>query len=199
MASFSSPSPFAAEIAQKFAQGITADDVVPTRTSDISEEYRNGKMSESGGTFNSDSFLTPELQNIPLDRVPQLPTSQLMRLLHHPESAYSESARLTLIGREGFQEAHMKLAWRLYHPVPAVRQEIVAMLPNTSNVQSSVWLKVLLNDPSNDVRYRTASFLATTNDPTLRKLLIDRGKRDTDVRIVNLADRLNDSQENVRR
>ncbi|MDR0327510.1 MAG: hypothetical protein LBI05_04355, partial [Planctomycetaceae bacterium] len=29
MASFSSPSPFAAEIAQKFAQGITADDVVP--------------------------------------------------------------------------------------------------------------------------------------------------------------------------
>jgi hypothetical protein len=122
-----------------------------------------------------------------------------MQLLHHPDPAYADSARRTLRERDGFQETHMKLAWRLYHPVPAVRQEIVAMLPNTANVQPSVWLKELLNDPSNDVRYRTASFLATTNDPALRRLLIDRGKRDTDARIVNLAERLNDSLGNVRR
>ena len=88
----------------------------------------------------------------------------------------------------------MKLAWRLYHPVPAVRQEIVAMLPHTPNIHPADWLKVLLVDPSNDVRYQTASFLATTNDRTLQRLLIDRGKQDTDARIVNLADRLNDSQ-----
>jgi hypothetical protein len=92
----------------------------------------------------------------------------------------------------------MRLAWRLYHPIPSIRQEIVAMLPSTTNIQPSVWLTALLNDPSNDVRFRAASFLATASDPALQRLLIDRGKRDNDVRIVNLADRLNESQRSVR-
>jgi hypothetical protein len=169
-------------------------------TVDISEGYRNKKMSESSGTFCSDNFLSLELQNTPLERIPNISTTQLMRLLHHPDPSYVESARRTLIGRENFQEAHMKLAWRLYHPVPAVRQEIMDMLPHTPNVQPVVWLTVLLGDPSDDVRYRTASFLATTNDPALRRLLIDRGRRDSDARIVHLAERLDESQRgNVRR
>ena len=199
MASFSVPSALSAEAEQRFAQNFAAQNVEARPIVDISEEYSNQKRSESGGTFNSDKFLTPELQNVPLDRVPSLPPTHLMQLLHHSDPAYVDAARRTLMERDGFQEAHLKLAWRLYHPVPAVRQEIVAMLPNTANIQPSVWLKELLNDPSNDVRYRTASFLATTNDPALRRLLIDRGKRDTDARIVNLAERLNDSLGNVRR
>jgi hypothetical protein len=92
----------------------------------------------------------------------------------------------------------MKLAWRLYHPQPSVRQEIVDMLPSTPNVQSSVWLTVLLNDPNDDVRYRTASFLATTNNPTLLRLLVDRGKRDSDARIVRLVERLHEAQRGIR-
>jgi hypothetical protein len=199
IASFSPPSPFVAEMEQQFAQNFAPDAIELPTPPDISEEYRNKKRNESGGSFNSDNFLTPELQNTPLDRVPNLPTTQLMQLLHHSEAAYVDSARRTLMSRDGFQESHMKLAWRLYHPVPAVRQEIAAMFPNTPNVQSSVWLRELLNDPSNDVRYRTVSFLATTNDPALRQLVIERGKRDTDARIVNLADRLNDSQGSVLR
>jgi hypothetical protein len=200
MAHFPPPQGLTAEMEQKLAQHFLAgNDSEPPRNSDISEEYRSQKLIESGGTFRSDNFLSPELQNIPLDRIPHLSTTQLMQLLHHPESAHVESARKTLISRDGFQESHMKLAWRLYHPVAAVREEIVAMLPHTTNVHSSDWLKVLLNDPSNDVRYRTASFLVTTNDQTLQRLLIDLGKRDTDVRIVNLADRLNDSQGTPRR
>ena len=98
------------------------------------------------------------------------------------------------MSRDGFQEVHMKLAWRLFHPVSVVRQEIIDILPSVPNVQPTVWMTVLLSDPSNDVRYRTASFLATAGDPALRRLLIDRGKRDSDARIVQLADRLNESQ-----
>jgi len=98
------------------------------------------------------------------------------------------------MSREGFQEPHLRLAWRLYHPIPAVRQEIVAMLPHTANIQPSVWLTVLLDDPNNDVRFRTASFLATTSDPALQRLLIDRGKQDGDARITGLANRLDEMQ-----
>jgi hypothetical protein len=199
LASLSSPSgavppSYAANVASKFAQHFTLDDTDDSDLSDISEEYRNKKTSDSDG------FLSPELQNTPLERVPHLPPTQLMQLMHHTDPAYVEAARRTLMSRDGFQEVHMKLAWRLYHPLPAMRLEIMDMLSGTPNIQPSVWMKVLLNDPNNDVRYRTASFLATTSDPALRRMLIDRGKRDSDARIVNLADRLNESQYgNVRR
>jgi len=192
MASFSVPLSFPADIEGRVAQNFSENDT--KQPADISEEYRNRKQSESEGTFGSDTFITPELLNTPLNRVQNLPTTQLMQLLHHTEPSYVESARKTLMSRDGFQEPHLKLAWRLYHPIPAVRQEIVAMLPNTPNVQPAVWLTVLLNDPSNDVRYRTASFLATTRDPALQRLLIDRGKRDGDARITSLATRLDESQ-----
>ena len=192
LASFSAPSSFPADIEDRIAQNFSANDA--KQPADISEEYRSQKQSESERTFGSDNFITPELLNTPLNRVPNLPATQLMQLLHHPEPSYVESARKTLISRDGFQETHLKLAWRLYHPIPAVRQEIVAMLPNTPNVQPSVWLTVLLSDPSNDVRYRTASFLATAGDPALQRLLIDRGKRDGDARITSLANRLDESQ-----
>lgn len=198
MASFSPVPSLTSDIERKVAQNFSASDSEQPAMTDISEEYRSKKLSESDGTFGSDNFLTPELLNVPLDRVSDLPTVQLMRLLHHPEPSYIESAHRTLMSRDGFQESHMKLAWRLYHPIPAVRQGIVDLLPNTPNVQPSVWLTVLLSDPNNDVRHRTASFLATTSDPTLQRLLIERGKRDSDARIVNLADRLNESRNGVR-
>ena len=184
----SPPLSFPVGVESKVAQNFA-----PNNAADISEEYRKRIQSESE-SFGSDTFLTPELLHTPLDRVPHLPTTQLMQLLHHPAPAYTDSARQTLMSREGFQESHLRLAWRLYHPIPTVRQEIVAMLPHTANVQPAVWLSVLLDDPNNDVRYRTASFLATTGDPTLQRLLIDRGKRDGDERITSLAHRLDEVQ-----
>jgi hypothetical protein len=209
IARFAPPSAFTVEMERKFAQNFPENNSNSSSSNsnhsetshipNISEEYRHQKLNELESPFHSDSVLPPGLQNTPLDHVPNLPTTQLMQLLHHRESAYAETARRTLTSRDGFQEPHLKLAWRLYHPIPAVRQEIVAMLPSTPNIQPSVWLRVLLNDPSNDVRYHAASFLATANDPALRRLLIERGKRDTDPRIINLADRLNDSQGNIRR
>ena len=186
------PSAQTADIEQKFARNVSIHSASqhPSPPFDISEDYRHHKQSESINRFQTDSFLTPELQNMPLEQIPILPSAVLMKLLHHTDTAYIESARRTLVSRDGFQETHLRLAWRLYHPVSAVRRELLSILPNTPNVQPAVWLSVLLNDPDNEVRFQTASFLATTNDPALRRLLIERGKRDSDVRIINLANRL---------
>jgi hypothetical protein len=117
-----------------------------------------------------------------------------MRLLHHPDARYVSESRKTLMVRDGFQENHLKLAYRLFHPEPSVRMEIISMLPNTHGIRSDVWLSVLLADPDNDIRYRTASFLATAGDPAMQRLVIDKGKRDSDARIVHLADQLLEQQ-----
>ncbi len=139
-------------------------------------------------------FVPTELRDTPLEQISSLTAEQLMRLLQHTDERYVAEARKTLIARDGFRDIHLKLAYRLFHPVPAVREEVISMLSATAGVQPRVWLSVLLNDPSGDVRYRAASYLATAGDPALRQLLIERGKRDTDSRIVNLADRLAEEQ-----
>ena len=142
----------------------------------------------------ADFFLPRELREISLERIPDLSSARLMRLLQHSDERYVSEARKTLIARDGFRDTHLKLAFRLFHPAPSVREEIVAMIPNTTGVQPQVWLSVLLEDPNSDVRYRAASFLATAGDLSMQKILIDRGKRDPDSRIVNLAEQLQEQQ-----
>ncbi|MDR1963973.1 MAG: hypothetical protein LBQ50_09365 [Planctomycetaceae bacterium] len=142
----------------------------------------------------TETLLPWELRELPLEKVSNLSSARLMRLLHHPDDRYVSEARKTLIARDGFQDIHLKLAYRLFHPVSSVRMEMISMLPNTHGVRSDVWLSVLLGDPDNDVRYRAASFLATAGDPAMQRLVIDKGKRDSDARIVNLADQLLEQQ-----
>jgi hypothetical protein len=159
---------------------------------------RREQAADSAELSRSSHFFPPELQHTTPENIPLLSTVQLMQMLHHPEPAYTESARKILSERDGFTEMHLNLAWRLYHPVPAVRGEIVGMLPHTPSVQPAVWLSVLLNDPDNDVRYRAASFLATAGDPALRRLLVEQCKRDSDERIVNLAEKIGGSVRKTR-
>ncbi|MDR3232204.1 MAG: HEAT repeat domain-containing protein [Planctomycetaceae bacterium] len=188
------PASTSAKIAHNYNSVTKPDDT--TSPPDITESYRNEKLPDGRRT---DSFIPPDLRDIPLDRLPNLPVMQLMQMLHHPNPNYVMAARKTLTEREGFLDTHLKLAWRLYHPSVLVRQEIIAMLPHTANVQPEAWLAVLLDDPSSEVRYQTAAFLATGNNPALQKLLIEHAKRDTDSRIVDLADRLLEAQRNIRR
>lgn len=161
------------------------------------EDARNQeRLSANAAVSDVEFFLPRDLREMPLERIPDLSSARLMRLLQHTDDRYVSEARKTLIARDGFRDVHLKLAFRLFHPAPSVREELVALLPNTTGVQPRVWLSVLLDDPNSDVRYRAASFLATTGDPSLRRLLIERGKRDTDSRIVNLADQLQEQQGN---
>ncbi|MDR3197145.1 MAG: hypothetical protein LBU34_04680 [Planctomycetaceae bacterium] len=149
---------------------------------------------ESGFREEPEFSLPWEFREITLEKVSNLSSARLMRLLHHPDNRYVSESRKTLIARDGFQDIHLKLAYRLYHPVASVRMEIISMLPNTQGIRSEAWLSALLADPDNDVRYRAASFLATAGDPAMQRLVIDKGKRDLDARIVNLADQLLEQQ-----
>jgi hypothetical protein len=182
---------------------ITETGISKTRNS-RTENSRNNYFEKTDLVHQSESaveyseelenFLPWELREITLEKVSTLPTVRLMRLLHHSDARYVSEARKTLMVRDGFQESHLKLAYRLFHPVASVRQEIISMLPNTHGIRSDVWLSVLLADPDNDIRYRAASFMATAGDPAMQRLVIDKGKRDSDARIVHLADQLLEQQ-----
>ncbi|MDR1480289.1 MAG: HEAT repeat domain-containing protein [Planctomycetaceae bacterium] len=138
----------------------------------------------------ADNFLPDNLRNIKLNRLPSLPTVQLMRLLQHSDSKYVLEARRVLIARDGFGEAHLGLAYKLYHKNPAIRKEVIAHLSETSGVLANAWLTELLGDPNDEIRYNAAALLSTSTDPNTRKFLIEKCKYDTDTRIVNLINQL---------
>jgi hypothetical protein len=160
----------------------------------IARNYLEQNAPQTDFIPKSDELLPSELRTLPLEKIPNLTTIRLMQLLHHLDERYVSEARKTLIARDGFQDSHLKLAYRLFHPSALVRIEIVPLLSNTTGIRPDVWLSVLLGDPDNEVRYRAASFLATAGDPTMQRLVIDKGKHDSDTRIVNLADQLLEQQ-----
>jgi hypothetical protein len=136
------------------------------------------------------NFLPNDLRNINFNRLPSLPTVQLMRLLQHQDSNYVLEARRVLIARDGFGESHLGIAYKLYHRNPMVRKEVIAHLSETPGVLMNAWLTELLSDPNDEIRYNAAALLSTSSDPNTRKFLIEKCKHDTDTRIVNLINQL---------
>lgn len=202
--------PVTADRTEKIAsqyQGHSQAKILPFDNAplDISSNYLSRMQGESVRS-NSNSyeietdssveniFLTEELKKVSPDRIPFLTSSRLMRLLQHPDPKRISEARKTLIARDGFRDVHLKLAYRLYHSSPSVREGIIDLLPNTTGIRPNVWLTELLDDPNSNVRYRAASFLATSNDPTMQRLLIEKGKRDSDQRIIDLVEQLQEKQ-----
>ncbi len=191
------------KVANRFESESTSGTESELHVGNIAEDYvadgtkprptdRNGEPfeAESTSTREPNDFLSEELNRISPEKIPTLPTTKLMRLLQHADDRIVSAARKTLVGRDGFQESHLKLAFRLYHPLPTVRTELIGLLPNVGGIQQSVWLTELMNDPNDDVRFLAASALATASDPGLQRLLLDKGKRDTDPRIVELTERI---------
>ncbi|MDR2115607.1 MAG: hypothetical protein LBP87_04420 [Planctomycetaceae bacterium] len=198
-----SPESLLAQPENKIAQNIhLPEQEIPQKNSpknpkkNIPEKQDSTRYLPAETDFSEETeFSLPwELREITLEKISNLSSAHLMRLLHHPDNRYVSESRKTLISRDGFQDIHLKLAYRLYHPVASVRMEIISMLPNTHGIRQEVWLSALLADPDNDIRYRAASFLATAGDPAMQRLVIDKGKRDSDARIVNLADQLLEQQ-----
>ncbi|MCL2742773.1 MAG: hypothetical protein FWE67_02875 [Planctomycetaceae bacterium] len=135
-------------------------------------------------------FINDKFESIPVSKVPSLPTIQLMKLLHSGDSQIVSEVQKTLTARDGFRELHLKLAYELYHPDSAVRKELIAKIPQTAGIPQHIWLLELTNDPDADVRYQAMVYLTTTSDPALRRQLAEKSKRDTDQRIVNLAEKI---------
>ncbi|GHT34773.1 hypothetical protein FACS189427_02710 [Planctomycetales bacterium] len=138
----------------------------------------------------TDNGITDALRSVPLNKVSSLSTVNLMRILHHSDSAVVAEAENTLTIRDGFRGIHLQLAHSLFHPDSAVRKELVKKLPQTAGIPQHIWLLELMNDPDADVRYQAAVYLMTASDPALRRMLAEKGKQDTDERIVNLAEKI---------
>ena len=192
------------KVANRFEPEQSAGNIAENYVADRSRPRplnRNGEpfQTEPTPTDERENFLPEELKRVTPEKIPALPTTKLMRLLQHADDRIVAAARKTLVGRDGFQEAHLKLAFQLYHPLSAVRAELVGQLPNVGGIQQSVWLTELMNDPNADVRFLAASAIATTSDPSMQRLLADKGRRDADPRIVELAERMQEQRRKVRR
>lgn len=125
-----------------------------------------------------------------LETLPMLPSSDLMKLLHHTDDQYRRIARSVLIERDGFTETHLVLARKLFDPDVEVRRGIVSLLAETSAGRIDDWVAVLLDDPNPEVRYTAISRFATTPDRTLYALLLSKGRRDSDPRITALVQQI---------
>jgi len=192
------------KVANRFEPKLNVGNIVENYVADRSRPRpldRNGEPFQTEPTNESEdfNFIPDELKRVQPEKIPTLPTTKLMRLLQHADDRIVAAARKTLVGRDGFQETHLKLAFQLYHPLPTVRAELVGLLPNVGGIQQSVWLTELMSDPNADVRFLAASAIATASDPLMQRLLVDRGKRDADPRIVELAERTQEQRRKARR
>ncbi|MDR2706051.1 MAG: hypothetical protein LBC02_09765, partial [Planctomycetaceae bacterium] len=118
--------PLIAEPEGKIAQNIRSPETGISRTKNSGvgnsrndfEKTDLVRQSGSAVEFSEEleNFLPWELREISLEKISKLSTVRLMRLLHHPDARYVSESRKTLMVRDGFQENHLKLAYRLFHP-----------------------------------------------------------------------------------
>ena len=101
-------------------------------------------------------FLTERLQQVGLLGLPKLPTQDLMRLIYHPNRDISQQSEAILQKRDGFQEEHLQLAKKLYHPDASARKSLLSQLANNEQLETCSWLSELLKDPDREVRLATA-------------------------------------------
>ncbi len=122
---------------------------------------------------NGSPFLTERLQRVATIDLPKLPTQDLMRLLNHDDLEISRQAEALLIKRDGFQEEHIRLAAKLYHPDSNVRKSLLTQLADDEQLETYSWLAELLKDPDQNVRLATAKAVygqIPLDDETLGRL-----------------------------
>jgi len=101
-------------------------------------------------------FLSERLQRVAVHDLGKLPTQDLMRLLNHSHREISVQSESLLKKRDGFQEEHVQLAIKLYHPDSSVRKSLLPQLADNDQLETFSWLIELLQDPDQDVRLATA-------------------------------------------
>ncbi len=131
-----------------------------------------------------------DLGKTPPEEIPNLPTSELIRLLHHPNRAVQAIAEKRLRDRERFQDEHIALAYRLHHPDVEIRKGMTDALVRVPSVYPVPWLMEMLRDNDPEVRLAAVTFIATTKDKTLFQEVLDRVKKDDDPRISGLVEKL---------
>jgi len=105
---------------------------------------------------NMSPFLDDNLQHVAVNDLAKLTTQDLMRLLNHENWDISQKSESLLKNRDGFQEEHIQLASKLYHPDVSVRKSILPQLMGNDQLETSSWLSELLKDPEYEVRLAAA-------------------------------------------
>jgi hypothetical protein len=105
----------------------------------------------------------------------------------HPDAHQAAQAELT---RRGFKPSHVELARHLADPNPAVRRQWAEQLPRLASIDPRPWLWWLTTDRDADVRHAAFSLLATSNDLSTRRRLVETARSDPDPRIQALGTRL---------
>lgn len=126
----------------------------------------------------------------PKEEIEHLRTAELIRLLQHPDRSIEALAERQLRHRDGFQNVHINLALKLYHPSAKQRQELLELLPRTPSVEPLPWLMELLRDPHPEIRLSAITYVATSRDMDLVQNLIEKAKHDDDPRINSLVQKL---------
>jgi len=94
--------------------------------------------------------------------------------------------------RRGFTEVDFELARRLTAPNPAVRSQMVEVLPTLQSVDGAWWLLQLARDENVEVRLAAISMLATTGNPVVLKQVEQIAGADPEARVRQYAQRIAD-------
>ena len=119
-----------------------------------------------------------------------MPTSELIRLLQHPNRSVAAIAEKRLRDREHFQDEHITLAYRLHHPDAGVRKGMIDALVRVPSIHPVPWLMEMLRDSDSEVRLAAVTFIATAKDKTLFQEVLNQARKDDYPRINGLVEKL---------
>jgi len=131
-----------------------------------------------------------ELGKTPMEEIFHLPTSDLIRLLQHPNRSTSAVAEKRLRDRDGFQDEHIALAYRLHHPDTELRKGMIDALVRVPSIHPVPWLMEMLRDGNPEVRLVAVTFVATAKDKSLFQEVLNQARNDDDPRINGLIQKL---------
>ena len=134
-------------------------------------------------------FLDDRLRQIAVRDLSKLPTQDLMRLLNHDQQEISRQSENLLKNRDGFQDEHIRLATKLYHPDVNIRKSILPQLVQDDQLEVSNWVSELLKDPDREVRYATAVAIRRQIplDETALEIAKNMMQTDSDQRVAALG------------
>jgi hypothetical protein len=101
----------------------------------------------------------------------------------------AQQSEIILIRRDGFQEEHIQLARKLYHPNISERISLLPQLADNDQLETLSWLSELLQDPEQEVRLATAKAIygQIPLEDAERERLQTIMQSDTDRRIATLG------------
>jgi len=143
-----------------------------------------------GMTYPKVAVEKTDLGKTPPEEILNLPTSDLIRLLQHPNRSTAAIAEKRLRDREGFQNEHIALAYRLHHPDVEIRKGMIDALVRVPSIHPVPWLMEMLRDSDSEVRLAAVTFIATAKDKTLFQEVLDRARKDDAPRINGLTEKL---------